>query len=476
MSHFSRRKTSNRGQAILLITVALIPLMGLVGLAIDVGYMQYTQRSAQAAADAAVLAAVGRFNMTVGGATFACDDPLNSGWLCNGNGAVNSDYQCPSGLSSASNPVQSACLYAKQNGFYPWTDGGTATKQNVVMTSGVTFPPPTAAGLTSGSWWVTARITQQVPQLFSSVLGNSAGTVTARATAAIQPGLGCVYALDPSASGSYFQNGSTNFNANCGILVDSSDPSAMLNAGNSTVNATSYDIVGGVNWHGTISPTPTTGVSPFPDPLRRLQPPSPPCSSATGCAAASCPNNSKGLTINSDTTLSPGTYCGGIYVKSGTATFNPGRYILVGGGLGTQDTNSHIRGTGVFFYNTYDTHNAYTPIAFNANSDVQLAAPKTDPTYAGILFMQDRGCCTVSGVTTMPTESFQGGSSSFFEGTIYFPYSLVQFAGNPAVGVSGAHYTIVVARQFSVQGTSTMSNDFSGVSGGNPIKVSALVE
>jgi hypothetical protein len=47
--------------------------------------------------------------------------------------------------------------------------------------------------------------------------------------------------------------------------------------------------------------------------------------------------------------------------------------------------------------------------------------------------------------------------------------------GNPSVGVSGAHYTVVVARRFSVQGTSNMNNDFSGVSGGNP-KVAALVE
>jgi hypothetical protein len=342
----------------------------------------------------------------------------------------------------------------------------------VIITSGVSFPPPTTSGLTSGSWWITARVVQNVPQLFSAVLGNTMGTVAARATAAIQPGLGCVYALDPSAPGSYYQNGSTTFTANCGILVDSSDPAAMYNSGNSVVNATSYSIVGGVDWHGTISPTPVTGVSPFPDPLRRLQPPSPPCSVTTGCAAASCPNNSHPFVVNSDMTLSPGTYCGGIYVRNGTATFSPGRYVLVGGGIGTQDSNSHIRGDSVFFYNTYDAHNDYAPINFNANSDVQLSAPKTDPAYAGILFMQDRGCCG----STMPTESFQGGASSYFEGTIYFPYSLVQFRGNPAVGVTGAHYTIVVARRFAVQGTSTMSNDFSGVSGGNPIKVTALVE
>jgi Putative Flp pilus-assembly TadE/G-like len=477
MSITTRREKS-KGQAILLITVALIPLMGLAGLAIDVGYMQYTQRAAQAAADAAVLAAVGRFNTTVGGAMFACDDPVNSTWICNGTGGTNAEYRCPSGLTTATNPVQSACLYAKQNGFWPWKGDGTPSNQNVIVTSGVSFDPPPVPGLGTGSWWITARVVQKVPQLFSAVLGNRTGTVSARATAAIQPGLGCVYALDPVAPASYYQNGSTNFTANCGILVDSSDPQAMMNSGNSNISATSYNVVGGVDWHGTITPNPVTGVTPFPDPLRRMQPPSPPCSLTVGCASASCPNNSKPLSINTDTTLNPGTYCGGIWVKSGTLTLNPGRYILVGGGIGTQDSTSHLRGDGVFFYNSWDAHNDYGPIDFNANSDVQLKASKTDPAYAGILFFQDRGCCTSSGTTTMPTESFQGGATSFFEGTIYMPYSLVQFAGNPSLGETGtdAHYTVVVARRFSVQGSSTMNNNFSGVNGGNPIKVSALVE
>src|SRR5215472_4431179 len=94
-------KKNDNGQTLLLVTVSMVPLMGLVGLAIDMGYMQYTQRAAQAAADAAVLAAVGRFNMTVGGSTFACDDPGNSSWLCNGAGASNAEYQCPSGLTTA---------------------------------------------------------------------------------------------------------------------------------------------------------------------------------------------------------------------------------------------------------------------------------------------------------------------------------------------------------------------------------------
>src|SRR5215467_6836853 len=101
MPQLTRCKKNHKGQALLLVTVAMIPLMGVVGLAIDMGYMEYTQRAAQTAADAAVLAAVGRFNMTVGGSTFACDDAGNSSWLCNGAGASNTEYQCPSGLTAA---------------------------------------------------------------------------------------------------------------------------------------------------------------------------------------------------------------------------------------------------------------------------------------------------------------------------------------------------------------------------------------
>ena len=449
----------NRGQIVLLFTIAVVPMVALLGLVTDIGYMNYIQKSAQAAADASALAAVTRFNSTIGGSTFTCDQ---FDWICH-----TAPWQCPPDLTTATNPVESACLYANQNGFY--TSAGS--RQNVTVVSNVTASPDTAPGMNSAGWWITVRVVQSVPQLFSAIAGNSTGLVAARATGAVAPGLGCVYALDPTSSGGYYQNGSTTFTSNCGIYVDSNNATAMYNSGNATVSATNYNIVGSVDWHGSITPAPNTGVSPFPDPLASLQSPSV-CSLTGGCDAAGCPSNSKGISINSDTTLSPGVYCGGIWVKNATVTFSPGRYTIVGGGLHTQDTNSHVRGTNVFFYNTYDSGNSYTPIDFNANSDVQLSAPTNDPPYSGVLFMQDRSCCT----STLPTESFQGGATSFFVGTLYFPKSIVQFAGNPSLGESGGKYTVVVSWRFSVQGTSTMNNDFSGVNGGNPIKRVALVE
>jgi hypothetical protein len=446
-------------------------MIAMVGLVTDIGYMRYVQRSAQKAADAAVLAAVADYNATNTGSVFSCGlGGTAPSWVCNNP----TPYSCPGALTSADNPVEEACLYAQQNGFNPTGGSNQSVNINSDVNPSALRPIPTAAGINNGAWWVTARVAQKVPSMFSAVLGNTSGLVAARATAAIQPGLACIYALDPSAAGAYTQNGSTTFNANCGIYVDSNNASAaMVGKGGAVVNASSINVVGGVSWAGTINPTPFTGVTPFADPLKYLPTPSP-CNSATGCDDASCPKNSKPLVVSSDTTLSPGIYCGGIYVKMGTATLSPGRYIIVGGGIGTQDTNSIVVGNNVFFYNTYDKHNAFAPISFNANSSVQLSAPDNDPPYSGILYFEDRGCCS-----SMPTDSFQGGSSSYFQGTIYAAPSLVQFAGNPAVGVgstSTAKYTVVIARQFSLQGTSNMSNDFSNVAGGNPIKVVALVE
>jgi Putative Flp pilus-assembly TadE/G-like len=457
-----------RGQAIIIITASLVPIMGLAGLVTDIGYMHFARKSAQKAADAAVLAAASNFYSTIGGSNFNCNSFT---WICNSP----TPYTCSSGLATATNPLEAGCLYAKRNGFWAWKNDGTPSAQSVAFISGVPpDTPPTAPGVNSGSWWVTVRLTQRVPQLFSAVLGNMSGMIAARATASVNPAMGCVYVLDPIADASYYQNGSTSFLSQCGIYIDSSSASAMQNSGNSIVQASEYDIVGGYDWHGTITPTPNTGVAPFPDPLRGRLPPSP-CFATGGCEAAGCPNNSKGVTINADVTLTPGVYCGGIHVKNATVTFASGSYIIVGGGMDTQDSNSHIRtqGDGVYFYNTYDTHNDYGTIQFNANSDVQLYAPRQGTTTPmeerAILIQQDRTCCS-----SMLTESFQGGASSFFEGIIYMPESLVQFAGNPSLNI--AHYTIIIVRRFSVQGTSTMNNDFSGVAGGNPIKFVALVE
>src|SRR5215471_21471016 len=108
--------TKSRGQVLLLVTVAMIPVVAMAGLVTDIGYMRYVQRSAQKAADAAVLAAIAHYNATNTGSVFTCGaGSMAPSWVCNNP----TTYLCPGGLTSASNPVEDACLYAQQNGFDP---------------------------------------------------------------------------------------------------------------------------------------------------------------------------------------------------------------------------------------------------------------------------------------------------------------------------------------------------------------------
>ena len=127
------RFTNRRGQVLLMVTFALIPMVGMIGLVTDIGYMRYVQRSAQKAADAAVLAAIAHYKATQTGSVFTCGSGSSApSWVCNNP----TPYNCPGGLTAASNPVDDACLYAQQNGFNP-TSG---SRQNVAISSGVSVP------------------------------------------------------------------------------------------------------------------------------------------------------------------------------------------------------------------------------------------------------------------------------------------------------------------------------------------------
>ena len=275
----------------------MIPLIGMVGLAVDLGYMEFLKKSAQTAADTAALAAAARYHSDTGG---------TPGCSVNGSGRTGnvgptpcvSSWQCPNTLTTSTSPanaVEAACVYARANGFWPWKADGAANNQNVLIDANVTSsssPPPSAVGAKSAAYYVTVRISQQVRQGFSAILGNANGMVSARATAAIVPGRGdCIYVLDATASNAYSQNGSTSLTANCGIYINSNSANAMTNTGSSTLRASDYNIAGNYSWHGTISPTPYTGVLPLPTrwhPCLRHRPVRP-LADATPPIAQPCP-------------------------------------------------------------------------------------------------------------------------------------------------------------------------------------------
>ncbi len=438
------RGHTSRGQVLLLVTLSSVPIFAMIGLVSDIGWMHFLKKSAQASADAAASAAILQFQDTVSGSSFVCGDP---GVVCQAPTACRPDIAAPA------NALENACLYAARNGF-----STARSNQSVTVAANVTNPPPTAPGVYSASYWVTVRVSQQVPQLFSAVLGNTTGTIAARATAAVTPSRDCIYALDPAASGALSVGGTAALTASCGVYVDSSSPTALVTNGTALLSATEYNVVGGVSVHTPLSPTPNLDAPPLVrDPLGSLPAPTVP---------SGCDHTNYTVKGWATPTLSPGVYCGGISIGNGTATFSPGIYILKGGGLTTQDSNSHAVGAGVMFYNTFDATHPYGSINLSANSTVSFSAPTTG-TYAGILFFQDRA------VTGHPVESFGGGSSSKLEGAIYEPASNITFFGNASMT---AAYTILIANQISMVGTSYVRNDYSSLPGGTPIKQVGLVE
>jgi hypothetical protein len=164
-----------QGQVLVLVTLVLFAMVGMLGLAVDLGWSYFIRKSAQTAADAAAMAAVQE------GYLHEDDNDNNTTYECVTEVTCQPLTQCPHPVPNPpTNNIENGCLYAEQNGFSTDPQG----RQNVTMHANNTFPPPTAPGVFA-YYWVTARVTEGLPQLFSSLMGNTYTTTSARATAAI---------------------------------------------------------------------------------------------------------------------------------------------------------------------------------------------------------------------------------------------------------------------------------------------------
>lgn len=387
------------------------------------------------------------FHETVGASSPACGD---TGVVCSTDPA-----DCASTITTPTNPIERGCMYAQSHGF-------NATNQRVTYQAGVGSAPPTAPGIGTPAYWVTFRVIQRVPQLFSAVLGNASGLVAARSTAAVIGAGACIYALNPNdISGALSVGGTSSLVSSCGVYVNSTNGCGISTNGTGAIlTAPEYDVVGGACTQNPLTPDATTGVAPASDPLAALPVPA--------SAPYTCDHIGT-FTANSDTVLTPGVYCGGIHVGNATFTFGSGTYILVGGGLSTQSANSHIIGNGVTFYNTFGNTNSgsysYSPIQIGATSTVSLVAP-TSGTYAGILFFEDRN-------SPAANDDYGGGSTAVYQGIIYARNASVTMYGNSSVSTA---YTMLVADTIHLIGTSGFNNDYSSLLSGPPIQTTIMVE
>lgn len=462
---------SASGQVLVVTLLAMPFIFGILGLAVDVGYLQHLKRQMQTAADSAALA-----------------------------GAAEIPYV---GVDAGVTIISAAQASAQSNGYPP---------SAVTVNNPPSLGPNTAQGTcpvgngTVPSCFVEVIISQSEPTYFSAIFGLTRITVRARAVADVKSAQGCIYAMDPSGTG-LRMNGNNTLTASCGVVIESRGNRALVANGTNTVTTQYVAVAGSAKIDGSndFSPQPVTGVAPTPDPLSYLTPPtvSTACTpSGTITVTASGTVNSAGCSSvrinanNLNVTLSPGNWgnvsiggsgdtvslgagqYGAVSVNGsgGSATFNPGQFASIAGtgsvvetfnsgtyviasGDFSPDGAAGSSGSGVTFYMG---PNAGT-LDFNGGNSSNFTAP-TSGSYTGILLYQDPG--DTSGLT------LNGNSSAVFNGAVYCPTASITLNGNNAISA----YNIIVAYDITLNGNDTVGNDYSSLQGGSPIKTSALVE
>lgn len=414
-----------RGQVLVLVSLGVLMLLGIAALALDIGQLWTTKRLMQSAADAAALAGADQVAVQADNASI----------------------------------VAAAQAAAAQNGF---TAGSGSTSSSSQVSINV-YNPPTSGPYASNASAVQVVISQTQPTYFLAALGQQNVAVSANAVALTVSGGSCVYALDPSAPGAITVGGSGSLNSACGVYDNSDDKtSALTVSGGGTITAPLVGVVGGTTLNGGGSTPPVTGIASFGDPLAWVQPPS--VGSCSGYA---------GTKINSSTTLNPGLYCGGIAINASgtTVTFNPGTYVIDGGGL-TIVSGATVNGSGVTFYltgvNKSDSNpRSYSGVNIAGGATVNLSAPCSSASAGipGMLFFQDRS------ITNGQSSVINGGSSSTFTGTVYFPTTPVSYSGSS--GSSG--YTLLVGDTVTINGAANVSSHY-GCLGGSIIKQATLAQ
>jgi hypothetical protein len=306
----------------------------------------------------------------------------------------------------------------------------------------------TVSAATIGTVTVAGTLTGQV------TASQSVGSVTAGG----QPVAQGIFLLDPSISAALNVAGNAHITIPGSIFVDSTSPTAVTAAGSAQVTATGIQVVGGVQQSGsaTLSPTPTTGLGSFNDPMAFLSGPS-----------------TAGLTNYGSVSYSSGSHAlqPGIYSQikaSGNASLslNPGIYIIEGGGVSVTGTAS-ITGAGVTIYNTGSNYpnpgGSYGGITLSGNGSFNLtpAATTAGGAYPGIVIYQSRA--------NTRALALSGNAGAGLTGMVYAPSAPVVIGGNATLNAA------LVADRLQVSGNGSSTQVAAGSTGDNSASPDTLL-
>ena len=165
----------------------------------------------------------------------------------------------------------------------------------------------------------------------------------------------------------------------------------------------------------------------------------------------SCASNAKGSEINTDTTLSPGTYCGGIHIyATAHVTLQPGIYVMNGGPFWA-DGSAVVTGDQVMIAFT----GKGATLQIWGNSQVTVTSPISG-TYMNMQFMQDNSSLDTHSLWVSIGGSDADGGKLSYDGVAYFPTETFWVRGNTTVNANSPTIAIVASEVWP-QGKSTMN-------------------
>jgi hypothetical protein len=314
---------------------------------------------------------------------------------------------------------------------------------------------------------VKVTLVQRKNAIMSRIVTPELTDIEVSATAQMAGGTKvCVVGLDEAAPDTIRLDDRAQISAGgCSVYVNSKSTTALRSEASAKVTSMLACTAGG--YKSTSSANfaprpPTTDCPKTPDPLADRPPP----------PVGSC-LFSKLLLKEITRTLSPGTYCGGLYIEKGSRiTLQPGVYVIKDGPLvvgpgpsvkgllddlgdpshsndddGTAASTGWLKGTGVGFYFTGEVKpNKKTGKAvvmrFEPNSVVEITAPTSGP-MAGLLFHEDR--------TSIVDRRFEilSDSARRLVGTIYIPRGVFNVSANQTVA-DLSEYTAIVAKRMEL--------------------------
>jgi len=292
---------------------------------------------------------------------------------------------------------------------------------------------------------VTGEASGAVVNVFGSLIGADTYQAKVAAAAKRQETPICVLGLNGLENGSFDINGGPIFNADCAVQANSNASGGMSQEGKSaTVKAKKFNVSGGHKTE-TYDPPPTDGVTKVADPYASMPFP----------AHAVCDKNANMLDIKDDTTLSPGTYCGGIHINGSgpVVTLEPGIYVMADGPFWVNG-GAVVAGDKVMIAFT----GKGAALQVWGDASVKLTSP-TSGTYMNMQFMQDRDDPNSRGLWGSIGGNSGGKDSNAklqYDGVAYFPTQNFWVFGNAVLNANSPTLAIV-ADKIWTQGNATVN-------------------